>query len=336
MKKLMKFLMWAVLLFLVLFAATLLYQIYMPYSDDRPAPIVVKKGMSVSKIASTLDTAGVIPSEFAFIVAAKFSEKGTRLQSGVYLFPEENTIIEVLDILASGSHQVEKWITIPEGSSVKAIAKILERKLGIDQKEVLRLSRDRIFIRSLSIRSRSLEGYLLPDTYRFKITASAEDILRYLASQMSSFVSQFQGRIDSLKQSRHSILTMASIVEGETRLAEERSRVAGVYYNRLRAGMLLQADPTVQYAIPDGPRRLLYRDLKINSKYNTYRFKGLPPGPINNPGREAIKAALYPERHAYIFFVADGKGGHIFSRNAGEHQRAVAQYRRHQRSQQVN
>jgi len=125
----------------------------------------------------------------------------------------------------------------------------------------------------------------------------------------------------------HEILTMASIVEGETRVADERARVAGVYYNRLNIGMLLQADPTIQYIVSDSPRRILYRDLSINSPYNTYMYGGLPPGPVNNPGPAAIHAALYPESHEYYYFVADGEGRHTFTRNYEEHLRAVRRFR---------
>jgi UPF0755 protein len=177
-----------------------------------------------------------------------------------------------------------------------------------------------------------LEGYLLPDTRDFRYDATEAQVLeRLVAEMLAVFTPEYRRRLDVINFSLHQLLTMASLVEGETRVAEERARVAGVYYNRLRRGMLLQADPTIQYIIPDAPRRLLYSDLAINSPYNTYMYRGLPPGPVNNPGREAIHAALHPEEHGYYYFVADGSGGHRFSRNYDEHLKAVAAYRKIQR-----
>ena len=131
----------------------------------------------------------------------------------------------------------------------------------------------------------------------------------------------------------HEILTLASIIEGETNIIEEMPRISGVYHNRLRRGMKLQADPTIQYLIPGEWRRVLFKDLEIDSPYNTYKYKGLPPGPINNPGKDAILAALYPEQNKYLYFVADGKGGHSFSKTFNEHSRKVIQYRKWVRSQ---
>ena len=128
--------------------------------------------------------------------------------------------------------------------------------------------------------------------------------------------------------SLHKVLTFASIVEGESGIDEERPMIAGVYWNRLKRNMRLEADPTIQYVIPDGPRRLLYRDLKYPSPYNTYLNYGLPPGPVNNPGKKSIIATLYPERHQYLFFFATGVGGHRFSKSLNEHQKAVRGFRK--------
>jgi len=137
-----------------------------------------------------------------------------------------------------------------------------------------------------------------------------------------------QQQAKKMKMTIGQVLTMASIVEGETVLDRERPIIAGLYYNRLHRGMKLEADPTIQYIIPDGPRRLFYNDLRIDSPYNTYKKYGLPPGPINNPGRKSILAALYPARHNYLYFVADGLGGHRFARTYEEHLRNVRAYRR--------
>jgi UPF0755 protein len=268
-----------------------------------------------------------------FVAAAKISGKNDRLQSGLYRFPQILAIPDVVTILADGSHQASIEVTIREGLTIRQIAAEIEKQCDIPADSIRVLSRDPAFIASLGLTVRSLEGYLLPETYRFRYDVTARAMLRRLAESMQEvFTEQRKQRMRDMGRSMHEILTMASLVEGETRLDHERARVAGVYENRLRRGMLLQADPTIQYIIPDGPRRLLYRDLSINSPYNTYMYAGLPPGPVNNPGTASILAALSPESHDYYYFVADGSGGHRFSRTADEHARAVAAYRRIQRN----
>lgn len=294
-------------------------------------PFAVERGESLSGIAERLEDAGIIPYDIVFVVAAKVTDKARTLKSGVYRFPLRANTMQIIEILHEGSHQVEKWVSIPEGSSTKAIGAILQSKVGTDATKFYQLTRDKEFIRSLGLNVRSLEGYLLPETYRFLPDTPPEKAVTVLHEHLMDIIDEHRGRLDSLPWSLHEILTMASIVEGEVQIDEERPIVAGVYYNRLRIGMLLQADPTIQYIIKDGPRRILYRDLKIDSPYNTYKYAGLPPGPINNPGKASILAALYPAKHSYLYFVADGKGGHVFTSNQRDHQRAVREYRRIQR-----
>lgn len=326
-------------LILAAFAATVLLlgaagsMMYSPHARDGRGPVEIPSGVSLRGIADILADNDVVGNRWMFIVAAKLSDKGTRLQSGLYLFPNPLSIADALDILAAGSHQAYRNVTIREGLTLRQIAETLEKHAGFPADSVRSLARDRAFIRELGLSVASLEGYLLPETYRVRYDETLTAFLRRLVRANDAlFGADAAQRMRDLGRSRHEILTMASLVEGETRLAEERARVAGVYYNRLRRGMLLQADPTVQYIIPDGPRRLLYRDLSINNPYNTYMYAGLPPGPVNNPGRDAIEAALRPERHDYLYFVADGNGGHTFSRTLEEHNRAVAVYRKNRRN----
>ena len=175
----------------------------------------------------------------------------------------------------------------------------------------------------------SLEGFLLPDTYEFYWQVDEKEIVRDMLAEFRKFFSDsLQQQARKMKMTIGQVLTMASIVEGETVLDRERPIIAGLYYNRLHRRMKLEADPTIQYIIPGGPRRLLYNDLKIDSPYNTYKNYGLPPGPINTPGRKSILAALYPTKHNYLYFVADGLGGHRFARTFDEHLRNVRAYRR--------
>ncbi len=317
---------------LALFAAGGYYSVHSPHARSTAEPVSIPRGTPLKSIAAILADNDVISNEFLFMVAAKLSDKGKHLQSGLYLFPPHLSIMDALTILANGSHQAYRNITVREGLTVRQIAAILLDRAGIPADTTLRLCGDRAFIKELGLNTGSLEGYLLPETYRVRFDEGARVLLRRMAeAQTALFTDDALQRMRSLGRSRHEILTMASLVEGETRLAGERARVAGVYYNRLRRGMLLQADPTIQYIIPDGPRRLLYRDLSINNPYNTYMYAGLPPGPVNNPGKESILAALSPESHHFLYFVADGNGGHTFSRNIDEHNRAVAAYRKSRR-----
>jgi UPF0755 protein len=303
------------------------------HTNKRNVEVEITPGMSITEIGRRLDSADVVVHWAVFAMTARLSGKGGRLQCGVYKFPERISVYDVVSSIASGRYQVEFRATIPEGSTVRVIAAILRGKMGIDTGIVCGLARDRRFIRTLGLTTSSLEGYLYPDTYQFRQTDTPEKILTAMARRLQRAVTPaLASRMKSTKRTLHEVLTMASLVEGETRIAEERARVAGVYYNRLKKGMPLQADPTIQYIIPDGPRRLYYKDLDMESPYNTYLHSGLPPGPVNNPGLEAIQAALFPESHQYLYFVADGTGGHRFSRNAAEHRMAVAEYRKTQQN----
>ena len=321
------------LLLLVLAAAYSLHTVYDVHLSSNRDPVEIVQGSSLRRIASTLHEHDIIGNEYVFILAAKLSGKSSSLQSGYYQFPTALNISSVLDILSAGSHQAVRIFTIPEGYTIDRMATALSRTDGYSRQRILSLCRDRAFLDSMGIPGSTAEGYLLPETYQFRYDEDEEDVLRTMIGQMRSvFTPRLLQDMATLGLTRHRVLTMASIIEGETNLDGERARIAGVYYNRLRRGMLLQADPTVQYIIDDGPRRLLYRDLAIDSRYNTYRYPGLPPGPVNNPGAASIRAAVYPEKHNYLYFVADGSGGHKFSRNYDEHNRAVEEYRRWRRS----
>jgi UPF0755 protein len=304
----------------------------LPYTSGALRPVDIPRGSTLGSIADSLASNNVVRDRYVFMLMARVSSSAGRLQSGYYKFPERASAADILAILVAGSHQATVRVTIREGLTIRRIAALLERDLGFDTDEVIRLSRDRDFIDSLGLDVRNIEGYLLPSTYDVRYDASARQLLARMSGAMQrQFTSEVRMRMDARNLSMHQVLTMASLVEGETRIPEERARVAGVYYNRLKRGMLLQADPTVQYIIPDGPRRLLYSDLAINSPYNTYIYRGLPPGPVNNPGVGAIRAALWPEQHEFYYFVADGTGGHTFTRNYEEHLKAVAVYRKIQR-----
>jgi len=226
-------------------------------------------------------------------------------------------------------------ITIPEGIWQTEVAQILKRELNIDSTEVMELSKSRSFLNYLNLNANNLEGFLLPESYYFYTNTTAAEALSRLKLEMDKFFTPgMEERMKELNMNRTQILTLASIIDGESNLVSEFKTISGVYHNRLKIGMALQADPTVQYLIRDKRKNKVYKkDLLINSKFNTYLYQGLPPAPINNPGKDAIMAALYPEKNGYLFFVANGTGGHTFSTNLNEHEINVSKYRQWRRSQ---
>jgi UPF0755 protein len=220
-------------------------------------------------------------------------------------------------------------VTIPEGKLARVQAKIFARTLGIDSSRYMNLVRDEPFSRSLGIEAASLEGFLLPETYNFFWQPDEKEIIkRQVAAFMLFYDDSLQERAKDFNWTLNQVVTFASIIEGEAVLNEERPIISGVYHNRLRKHMKLEADPTIQFILENAPRRVLYSDLRTDNPYNTYRNAGLPPGPINSPGKASILAALYPSQHSFYYFVADGRGGHWFSTSYEDHMRNVRKYRR--------
>lgn len=316
----------------------LTYSFYAPnyFSDKHPKKFKVEKGESFRKVAERLEESEIIPSSFTLKLIGFITGSESRIKSGEYIFKSGMTYFELLDKLKKGGNGDQKLVTIQEGIWQHKLAKLLSDQLGLDEKKIMQLSEDRKFISDLGINAKSLEGYLLPETYYFHLGSSEEDILIKLHYEMEKlFDDEAQQQMEMLGFNKHEILTIASIIDGESNHVDEFKRIAGVYYNRLKKGMLLQADPTVQYLIRHRKRynRILYKDLEINSPYNTYKYLGLPPGPINNPGKDAVEAALYPEEHDYYFFVATGNGNHVFAKTNNEHNLNVSKYRRWRASQ---
>ena len=220
-------------------------------------------------------------------------------------------------------------MVIPEGLRATTQAKIFARELGIDSARFMSLVNDESFTHSFGVEGGSLMGYLMPKTYKFYWQTDESDIIKELVIEFwEEFDSSMVHQMNRRKMTMNKILTMASIIELETAIDSERAVVAGVYYNRLKKRMPLQADPTIQFALQGQPRQLHFSDLQIESAYNTYKHYGLPPGPINNPGKSSMLAALYPTRHKYLYFVATGEGGHRFSTNFDDHRRAIRQYQK--------
>ena len=298
--------------------------------------IIIFPGASIDSVASALYQEGILQSPTTFVWLAKLTGWEKQLKVGHYLLPSGLSNREILDKLRKGLQDPVR-VTIPAGTRPTRLAALLGRQLQADSLAFLQLFRDSTFAAQLHTDTLHLFGYMLPDTYFFYWTASPEHILRRIKATFDDFFTpQMQARADSLGLTKEEVIRLASIVEWETPLDEEKPRVAGVYLNRLRTGMRLQADPTVQFALMQleggAMRRLLYKDYRIRHPYNTYLYRGLPPGPITNPDRASILAVLYPESHNYFFFVATGEGGHTFSKTFAEHRRKARAYQRYLRA----
>lgn len=305
----------------------------MPASRQKKTVIVeIPRRCGAREIAHRLRSLGLIRSQWAFLAVGRLLGELGHLQAGEYELDPTMSPVEILDKLSRGDVRAY-WITIPEGTTLRDVARILEQQRLADPTRFMLLA-TRAGLRlgsDYGITRRNLEGYLFPDTYKVPRGMSEEQLVRMMLAAFRREVlrgmrEEIQTRTNGL--SVEDSIILASLVEREARLPEERARIAGVLLNRLRRGMPLECDATVQYALGKTKPRLLYEDLKIDSPYNTYRHAGLPPGPICNPGRAAIRAALKPEKHDYLFYVADGKtGGHLFSRTFAEHQAAIRRVR---------
>lgn len=320
----------AIILIVIIAVGYYAYEIWHESSDSTAVLVRIPEGSTFSEVLDTLEDAGLVGSRAAFKVLAVTTGGDGKIKPGTYKFGRGISNSELLKALVEGRSTVRVKVTFPEGITVRRIASILQRDVGCDSAEVARLANDRAFLKTLGINASTAEGHLMPDTYFIFWGEKPATVLKRMTEMFKSFYTDaVKKKADAIGLTPYEALILASIVEGEARVAEERPLIAGVYLNRLRRGIVLAADPTIQYLFPDGPRRILYRDLEVDSPYNTYKRKGLPPTPINNPGRASIEATLEPAKHDYIYFVAkaDGSGRHTFSRTGREHDAAVKQYR---------
>ena len=284
--------------------------------------VLIEPGMTVGEIGLRLYQANLIRSPRLLRIFARLGGTGRKLMAGPHPFHGKMTTWQVLQELGIPREKLVD-ITIPEGLQMTQVAKILAKRLELNEKELLKLMKDPHFCQSLGVPADNLEGYLFPETYKVSASTSEKKILSTLVAHFFiAYGPNFKSRAKKMGMSLHEVVTLASIVEGEAQLDSERSTISAVYHNRLKKNMRLQADPTVQYALPGGPRRLFNKDYKYDSPYNTYRHNGLPPGPISSPGKASIEAVLYPANVDYIYFVARGDGSHVFSRTAQEHEQA--------------
>jgi UPF0755 protein len=284
--------------------------------------ITVESGSTLKNISNLLANKNIISNKNIFSLAVMIMGKEKELPTGTFRIVNAKSNYSIIQQLVYGAPEIKK-VRILEGWNVNQIADHLSITMGFDSLALVKLIENEKFISKHGINGRSLEGYLSPDTYFFFEGESPESVIAQLIKEYKTFwnTNNYK-RAKELSLTEHEVVTLASIIEGEAIYDSERSKISAVYHNRLKINMKLQADPTIQYIIPDSPRRLLNRDLRIKSPYNTYLNKGLPPGPINCPGKESIKAALYPEQNDFIYFVATGDGYHTFSTNENDHNRA--------------
>ena len=292
-----------------------------------PARVIIPRGATFGQAADSLARSGIIGSPKLFRLYGRVTGGDRNIKPGTYLLKHGTPWSDIVSAL-NGGHGLVNTITIPEGFSISQITPVLARTLKVPAESVQAAMRDTALLARLNVPNQTLEGYVFPDTYAFPVGTTARQAVREM---VYSFERRWKPSWDSsaaaLSINRNDLVTMASIVEKEARLPEERPVIAAVYYNRLRRGMLLQADPTVQYALGHHVGRVLYKDLTVDSPYNTYTHKGLPPGPVASPGAASLAAAANPANVPYLYFVASADGHHEFRMTLEQHTNAVRQVR---------
>jgi UPF0755 protein len=300
-----------------------------PGSDTRGREVrlFIRKGSTFREAAESLAAHGVVPSARAFATYATVRGRDRSLRWGTYVLHDAMSWEAILQALRQGRGVVHS-VTVPEGFTIAQIAPLLVEALGLEPDSLEAAVRDTALLHRLDVPTPTLEGYLFPDTYTFPDRTTAREAVRTMVERFEqAWQPEWDSILPRLKLSRHDVVTLASIVEREVRRDEERPVVAAVYLNRLRAGMALQADPTVDYALGRRPVRVRLRDLRVKSPYNTYRNAGLPPGPIGAPGAASLEATLRPAKVPFRFFVAAPDGHHEFRRTYAEHLEAIRMVR---------
>ena len=326
------------LLFLIATAAlTVVIHLYIalliPPSNEKVwKEVQVTEGMNFKAIAGTLQKEGIIRYRVYFEIIGRLQGFSRNVHVGYYGFHTHMSLWEVLENLRKG-RIIEYELVVPEGYNLYQIGWTLSgTPLISEPHEFIDLVKNKQYVHSLGIEADTLEGYLFPDTYYLPKGIKLEDIPKKMVQRYKVvFSDSKRKRAEELGFTEQQIITLASIVEKEAKVDSERKLISAVYHNRLKQGMKLQADPTAVYGTKAWITTVTSEDLKRRSPYNTYLHKGLPPGPIANPGEGAILAALYPENVDYLFFVAQGDGSHFFSKDFGSHEKAIGRYKSNKR-----
>jgi UPF0755 protein len=288
--------------------------------------ITIEKGMSLNKVSKLLYEKNVLVNENIFKLKVIGRRLASKVPTGKFLIEGKISDAILIDLIFNKGPMKLK-LTVPEGLQSKKLFEnintLLKKEYDFDQ-----YFKSQFILNKYNVNAKTLEGYLYPNTYFLYHDSSPEEIIDILLKEFwNQFDKNLQDRANQLGFSVHEVVTLASIIEGEAMLDTERETISSVYHNRLKINMKLQADPTIQYIIPGPPKALSIKDLRIKSDYNTYQNYGLPPGPINNPGIESLKAALYPKKTNFLFFVAQGDGSHAFTTNEKDHEEAKRVYK---------
>lgn len=299
---------------------------------DAPRSLVVPRDASLDTVVDSLRAEELLAVPGSFRLLATVTGWGEQLKTGHYRIRGGQSNYHLLDRLRRGLQDPVR-LTIPPGGRPETVAQIVGRRLELKPKAFRAALRDTSLARELGTTPERLFGFMMPETYEVYWQTSADRVVRRVKESFDRFYErELAAGADSLGLSKHEVVTVASIVEWEALLNEEKPMIAGVYLNRLRDGWRLQADPTIQYVLlqtkGERTQRVLYEDLEIDHPYNTYQNRGLPPGPITNPSPAALRATVQPTQHDYYYFAATGDGGHTFSRTLEEHNRAAQKYQR--------
>jgi len=296
----------------------------------------VREGATLNEVAGELESQGIITGKRLFLLWARIMGHSRSIKAGEYRLSSAMPPLKILEILSKGT-VITHPVTIPEGYTIKQIGELLEEKGLVKNEEFLAITCDPDVAKRYGISGQSLEGYLYPDTYQFGRGLSPMSVVEVMVKHFWEVIGPLHEKIEQSGMTIEEVITLASIVEKETGRAEERPIIASVFLNRLKKKMRLETDPTVIYGIKDFNGNLKRKHLTQRTPYNTYVIRGLPPGPIANPGKEAIEAVLFPAKTDYLYFVSKNDGSHYFSKTLTEHNKAVQKYqkkrrRRHKKS----
>ena len=297
-------------------------------ADASPAIMTIPSGQGLDAIAQRLHQANLIKYPFKYKLIVMLRGETKKLKAGEYLLAASMTPLEIADKIVSGDVHLYK-LTVPEGYNLHQIA-VRVALAGLASEDAFyKVATDPTAVRQHNINANTFEGYLFPETYYFPPKSTPSQIITKMAEQFQVvFTAKMKQRAQEMNLSVHQVVTLASIIEKETGMPEERAIISSVFHNRLKKRMRLESDPTVIYGIKAFDGNLTRKHLKTPTPYNTYVIKGLPPGPIANPGREAIRAALYPADTRFLFFVSKNDRTHYFSANLKSHNRAVRKYQK--------
>lgn len=296
------------LTFILIFLISVSLVIYNMTKESKIVEVFVPKGSSPHKISKILKDSEIIYSQKIFLALVKIYGYSTKLQAGLYDFDTKDSLNTIIKKLKNGESKNIK-ITIPEGFNIKQIAKVLHENNICNEENFIKLATDQ-----------NKEGFLFPNTYFLLPQMSEQEAIRVMNDEFNKFwTKEKEERLHQVNKTKKDVIILASIVEKEAVADNERPIIAGVFLNRLAKGMKLESCSTVLYAMGINKERLTFEDLKFDSPYNTYKYKGLPPGPICNPGAEAIDAVLYPQQTDSLFFVSRGNGTHYFSSTFEQH-----------------